>query len=231
MHKPIYKTAVPQQKMIKYSHTRHLGQFSLFHYWPPLNSMQNTRKNYQFWAILQKVHLWNKNSPKMAKISKNKNFPKNSIWGSLYHLMPSNLVQNIKKSLSNIQKNWLKMSNCSATFAQVRNAWAWPLRTNRLSFFLSSTSIYMQKIKDTYQSFPELSVIKKSFNLIGRMLYGPKSREQEFFRIKGFRRKIANHKILYPIFAIFGHFFTKFGPIRVIPKKIQLCLFSAFMDP
>ena len=39
----------------------------------------------------------NKRRPKMAQISKNKNFPKNDIWGSLYPLMPSNFMQNMKK--------------------------------------------------------------------------------------------------------------------------------------
>ena len=38
--------------------------------------------------------------PKINKNGENRqneNFPKNGIWGSLYPLMPSNLMQNIKK--------------------------------------------------------------------------------------------------------------------------------------
>ena len=38
-----------------------------------------------------------KMTEKMAKIGKNEKFPKNGVWGSLYPLMPSNFMQNIKQ--------------------------------------------------------------------------------------------------------------------------------------
>ena len=78
----------------------------------------NQIRNEKFWTIYKIVDFGPKIN-KNGQNQQNQNFPNNDVWSSLYPLMPSNFMQNIKKiqwaNFEQYTKKWI-LSNCSAHF-------------------------------------------------------------------------------------------------------------------